>query len=362
MDKEAKGSSSSRFWVKVSAVLLGILFYGLLNFILDDLGTIHQPDYQKIQSQYVSQNLIDQELQLNKEINSNNNQIKRLSDNQQYIKNNADNLKTTIDQMLEIQKASLQKNITIPEKDKASLNEVQTVFLNYQNQFKNLNDEILNWQKSKHNLEEKLDGIQVQLDQQKKVADKKYTKLSESHRFFQAKLQVGALLLILAVGLLLLRRYYLSSYAIMLKSTDIAICIKILMTMHDFFPSEYFKYLLILSLISIIVYLMKKLIQSIKSPKLDMLIEQYKEAYDQFFCPICEFPIHMGPRRYLHWTRRSNTYLRLPKSTEHQDFEIYHCPACSTELFNQCASCHKVKHTLLKSCSHCGTITEGHPI
>lgn len=358
MNKEAKGSSSSRFWVKISAIVLGILFYSLLNFILEDLGTIHQPDYEKIQSHYLSQSLMDQEQQLNKEINANNNQINRLSENQQYIKNNADNLKTTMDQMLELQKASLQKNIAIPEKDKISLNEAQNVFLNYQNQFKNLNDDILAFQKFKHDLERKLEGVQAQLNQQRALANKEHKKLSEAHRFFQAKLQVVTLLLILAIGILLLRRYYLSSYAILLKTADAVICIKILMTIHDFFPSEYFKYLLILSLISVIVYLMIKLIKSIKSPKLDMLMKQYKEAYDQFFCPICEFPIHMGPRRYLHWTRRSNINLRLPKNSEHQDFEIYHCPACSTELFNQCTSCHKVKHTLLKSCSHCGNVTE----
>lgn len=361
MEKEGKGSSSSRFWVKMSAVVLGILFYGLLNFILDDLGAIQRPDYQKIQSKYISQSLLDQEQQLNNEINSHNNQIKRLSDNQQYIKNNADNLKTTIDQMLEIQKASLQKNIALSDKDKASLNEAQNVFLNYQNQFKNLNDEILNWQKSKHNIEEKLDGIHAQLDQKRKIADKSYTTLSKSHRFFQAKLQVGTLLLILLIGLFLLRRYYQSSYAIILKSIDISICIKIFMTMHEFFPSEYFKYFLILSLITLIIYLMTKLIQTIKSPKLDILIKQYREAYEHFLCPVCEFPIHMGPRRYLFWTRRSNIHLKLPKTKDGHDFEIYHCPACSTELFNQCPSCHKVRHTLLKSCTHCGNITEGSP-
>lgn len=358
MKNEAKGRSSSRFWVNFWAVVLGVLFYGLLDFILQDLGTIHQPNYHKIQAQYISQSLLDQEQQLNNEINSHINQIKRLSDNQQYIKNNADNLKTTIDQMLEIQKSSLQKNIAVTEKDKASLNEAQSVFLNYQNQFKNLNDEILNWQKSKHNIEEKLDGLHAQLDKQRKVADKEYTHLSDTHRFFQAKIQVATLLLLLIGGLVLLSRYYHQSYSVIFKSIDIALCIKIFMTMHEFFPSEYFKYLLILSLITITIYLMIKIIQSIKSPKLDILIKQYREAYEHFLCPVCEFPIHMGPRRFLFWTRRSNTNLKLPKTKEAQDFEIYHCPVCSSELFNQCSSCHHIRHTLLPSCSHCGSNTK----
>ncbi|MBX9587633.1 MAG: hypothetical protein K2X50_10325 [Gammaproteobacteria bacterium] len=354
MDKEVKGRSSSRFWVKVSAVVLGLLFYGLLNFILEDLGTIHQPNYQKIQAKHVSQSVLDQEQQLNNEINAHNNQIKRLSDNQQYIKNNADNLKTTIDQMLDIQKSSLQKNITVSEKDKASFNEAQNVFLSYQNQFKTLNDDILNWQKSKHILEGKLDNVHTTLDQQRKLADKEYSQLSEKHRFFQAKLQVSTLLIILLFSLLLLRRYYTNAYSIILKAFCLATFILTFLTIHEFFPSQYFKYLLIGALILTVIYLMTKLIQSIKSPKLDMLIKQYREAYEHFLCPVCEFPIHMGPRRFLFWTRRSNVQLKLPKTKESHDFEIYHCPACSTELFNQCSSCQQVRYSLLPSCSHCG--------
>ena len=354
MDKEGKGRSSSRFWVKVSAVVLGLLFYGLLNFILEDLGTIHQPNYQKIQAKYVSQSALDQEQQLNNEINAHNNQIKRLSDNQQYIKNNADNLKTTIDQMLDIQKSRLQKNISVSEKEKTSLNETQGVFLNYQNQLKTLNDDILNWQKSKHVLEAKLDNTHSTLDQQRKLADKDYSKLSQAHHYLQAWLQVITVLLILAIGLLLLKLYYQSPYSIIIKSIDVSTSIVALLKMREFFPAEYFKYFLILSLISIIIYLITKLIQSIKSPELDMLIKQYREAYEHFLCPVCEFPIHMGPRRFLFWTRRSNVQLKLPKTKESYDFEIYHCPACSTELFNQCSSCQQVRYSLLPSCSHCG--------
>lgn len=338
----------------MSAILLGLLFYGLLNFILDDLGRIQEPNYQKIEAKHVDKSLLEQEEHLNTQINRYNNQVQRLSDNQQYIKNNADNLKMTIDQMLEVQKSSLQKNIVISDKDKAALNESQTVFLNYQNQLKNLNDEILSLQKSKHLVEENLDTVNAKLKEQKKQANTDYNKLSDKHRFYQAKLQVGFLLIILAIGLVLLRQYYQHSYVIMLKTFVVAIIIKVFVTMHEFFPSEYFKYLLMLSLIAIVIYGIKKLIQSMVSPKLEVLIKKYREAYEQFLCPVCEFPIQMGPRRFLFWTRRTNLHLKLPKTKEWQDFEAYHCPHCTTELFKQCPSCQKIRHTLLPSCSHCG--------
>ena len=30
------------------------------------------------------------------------------------------------------------------------------------------------------------------------------------------------------------------------------------------------------------------------------------------------------------------------------------CPCCGSVLFEECASCHKIRHAMLPSCSHCG--------
>ncbi len=354
MNTESKGNASSRFRVKLSAVLLGLLFYGLLDFILDDLGMIQEPNYQKIEARYVAKGLVDQKEHLNTQIEGFNNQVKRLSDNQKYIKNNSDNLKVTIDQMLEIQKSSLQKNIMLSDKDKTALNESQKVFLSYQTQLKNLNDDILKLQKSKNIVEENLDKVDATLKEQRKAFNAEYTKLSDQHRFFQAKLQVSLLLILLVIGVVLFRKYHGYKYSLMITAITIPIIIKIYETAYEYFPSIIFKYLLILSLIVTVIYGIKKLIQSMVSPKPESLLKIYREAYQQFLCPVCEFPIQMGPRRFLFWTRRTNRNLKLPKTKECQDFEAYHCPHCTTELFKQCPSCQKVRHALLPSCTHCG--------
>jgi predicted RNA-binding Zn-ribbon protein involved in translation (DUF1610 family) len=88
------------------------------------------------------------------------------------------------------------------------------------------------------------------------------------------------------------------------------------------------------------------------------LLKQHREAYEHFLCPACGYPIRRGPLRYLFWTRRSLRRLRLPTQPEAQVDEPYICPACGTVFFEECASCHSVRHALLPTCTKCGATRE----
>jgi predicted RNA-binding Zn-ribbon protein involved in translation (DUF1610 family) len=93
-------------------------------------------------------------------------------------------------------------------------------------------------------------------------------------------------------------------------------------------------------------------------PKPDWLLKQYREAYEHFLCPACNYPIRRGPLRYLFWTRRTLRRLRIPTQAGAQADEPYTCPACGTVLFEECPSCHAVRHALLPVCSKCGAARE----
>ena len=62
-----------------------------------------------------------------------------------------------------------------------------------------------------------------------------------------------------------------------------------------------------------------------------------------------------GYNRGENGVRRSLKKLRLPDAVGGtQADESYTCPSCSTELFNECPSCHAIRPGLLPFCDHCG--------
>jgi predicted RNA-binding Zn-ribbon protein involved in translation (DUF1610 family) len=89
-------------------------------------------------------------------------------------------------------------------------------------------------------------------------------------------------------------------------------------------------------------------------PKKDWLLKQYREAYEAFFCPICDYPIRRGPLKYMFWSRRSIRKLQVPPVSPNGTEEPYTCPMCATKLFEECPSCHAIRHSLLPACEKCG--------
>ena len=93
---------------------------------------------------------------------------------------------------------------------------------------------------------------------------------------------------------------------------------------------------------------------------LDRQIKQYREAYERFLCPVCEYPIRTGLRRFLYWTRRTvhKTIPAQASSGQPLQDEPYSCPSCGTTLFEDCRQCGHSRHSLLPHCSHCGEGSE----
>ena len=127
--------------------------------------------------------------------------------------------------------------------------------------------------------------------------------------------------------------------------------LKVTLVIHEYFPSRYFKYVLIFGLLIIVGKLLVYFIRVVAFPKSQWLTKQYREAYERFLCPICEYPIRTGPRKYLFWTRRTINKIVLQKDESSE--EDYSCPVCGTELLEECSVCNKIRHSLLPHCQHC---------
>jgi hypothetical protein len=169
-----------------------------------------------------------------------------------------------------------------------------------------------------------------------------------------AVLKLAALAPLMAVAAWLFLKKRAGLYAPLIYAFGIALLVKVAEVMHEYFPTRYFKYILILACLIAVVRILVYLLKMIAFPKKDWLLKQYREAYEAFFCPICDYPIRRGPLKYMFWSRRSIRKLQMPPVSRDGAEEPYTCPMCATKLFEECPSCHAVRHSLLPACEKCG--------
>ncbi len=257
-------------------------------------------------------------------------------------------------QLLELQKLTLQKGLTPSAEETRALAESERFFLTNQTKYQEMNDQIAALNEQLGALEDRERALQEKLAVLRPAIEKEFYQLQSRHQFKLAasKLAVLLPLLTLAVWLFLKQRGGL--YAFLVYGFGLAVLLKVGVVMHEYFPRRYFKYVLILIAIVLVVRILIYLLRAMAYPKLDGLLKQYREAYEHFLCPVCAHPIRRGPRQHLFWTRASLKKLNVPAGAGATDDEPYTCPVCTTPLFEACPSCQRIRHALLPACAHCG--------
>lgn len=352
-----RGTWGIRQLIRFCTVVFGVLFIWLLGFIVQDIKSIPGPDYYAIEKKYVASDLVDEKKQVETQIVDLERDIENKQEQQRLAGNSSRNLQRTIGQLLEMQKLSIEKEVALSESEKENLSISLEHFLASQTDYQQLNRDIADMTSSKLLLGDKLRRIERQLSEQRKPADKEYEALSESHRLRLAFYQLAILLpLLLVAGYLLVARRS-SVYYPLLLAVGGATLLKVTLVVHEYFPTRYFKYVLIAALLAVVAGLLVYLIRTVAFPKREWLARQYREAYERFLCPICEYPIRTGPRKFLYWSRRT-VHKVLPRGDGAGAEEAYTCPSCGTTVFEACPACGKVRHALLSNCEHCGAKKE----
>ena len=352
-EKLKRGTWGIRFLINLSTVALGILIFWLLGFIMKDIVSIEGPDYARVEEKYVNRDLTQKEELFEKEIAELGRKISDTQKQQNLVADSSRNLQQTINQLLELQKLSIQKNITLSPTEQENLSTSIGQFLENQKNYQQMNKGIEELAGKKLLLDKEQQQLQQQIDKQKKTAVKEYDKLYQTHRLKLAFYQMAILVpLLIIAGYLLIRKRSSIYFSIFLAFGG-ATLLKVGLVMHEYFPKRYFKYVLIIVLLAVVLRILIYFIGTIAFPKIDRLMKQYREAYERFLCPICEYPIRTGPRKFLYWTRRT-VHKVLPYMDVADKEEIYTCPSCGTMLFEECKSCQKIRHSLLVYCEHCG--------
>lgn len=349
--QKPKGPWIHRFSIRLFTVILAVLVYWVLGFLVEDIESIKGPQFDEIEKQHVDQRLVERQKQLTADIAGADRAITNKNDEMRIVSDSSQNLQLTINQLIELQKLTVQKSVTLPKAEQTNLSESLTHFLGSQKQYQTHNAELSKLTEQKRTLESEKIGIEKKIEQQREPAKKEYQRLREKHDLRLAVFQLLILIPLLAVGAFLIVKKSGSVYFPLFLGYGAATLLKVSLVIHKYFPARYFKYIFVLGLLIAVVKLLIYFIRVVSFPKAQWLTKQYREAYERFLCPVCEYPIRTGPRKFLFWTRRTVNNIVLPK--EAQEEKVYSCPACGTGLFEECSGCHNIRHALLPYCQHC---------
>lgn len=356
-DSKSKGTWMHRFAIRLFTFVLAVLIFWALGFLVDDIRSIPGPDYKTIEKQHLDKNLVAKRDALEKQISGLTRQIENQTEKQRVVGDSSRNLQQTINQLIELQKLGMQKSIAFSETEQANFTSSLELFLDNQKKYQELSQTVSDMLGQKQGLVREKEQVEQEIERQRQPARDEFDKLNEKHRLKLASIQLAILLpiLVVAAGVIIKRRS--SIYFPLFLAFGSATLIKVALVIHEYFPSKYFKYILIGTLLIVVARLLVYFIRAIAFPKTQWLLKQYREAYERFLCPVCEYPIKTGPRRFLFWTRRTVNKIVVPAGQGEQE-EKYTCPSCGSALFEECLSCHKIRHAMLPNCSHCGNVKE----
>ncbi len=352
-NKKNKGTWAQRFFVIFLSLVAGILLFWSLGFITEDIGSLRGPDFSEVRAKYVNADLLEKQKSLKENLKDILRNIQNQQEQRKILKDGTDNLQNTINQLLSIQKQSIEKNLDFPPENQQTLNESQKLFLENQKQYQALNKQFTELAGQQHKLEGELASVSGQIDEQNNLALKEFDGLMTRHRWKVAALKLAFMVPIFLVAAWFFLKKRSGTYGPIAYAAFIAAFVRISFIVHEYFPKRYFKYIAISVIIAIVLRLLVYLIKRVVSPKKDLLIKQRQEAYDRNICPICSKPLRIGPLRY-GIRGKSSRLLFAGQVTEAVKQHLYTCPSCGTQLYEKCDKCSDIRHSLLPFCEHCG--------
>jgi len=349
------GSWTQRFLVWIFTFALGLLLFWLIGFVLGDIGTWPGPDYQALEQALIEPGLLTQSKELATRLDETKRTIERETSRQQVLSDSTAEAQRTMGQLLDFQRLAIEKGVTPSAEEQQALAESQSLFLANQRQYQELNQQIGRLESERGALEEQQRVLEEQITHAREPVQQEFDRQWEQHRWKIAATKLGVMVPLVIVASVLFLKGRSSLYAPLIYAFGAAVVLRTGLVMHEYFPERWFKYILIGTSLVVVLRALTYLVRSIAHPKVDSLVRQYREAYERFLCPICEYPIRRGPLKYLVWTWRSAKHLPQAAASTPQTETPYTCPMCATRLFEECPHCHAIRHALLPACEHCGT-------
>ncbi len=353
MNKKS-GPISHRIMIYFFSAVLTLLLIWSIDYLLSDIGNIPGPSRKEIEMRFVGNDLIKEQKSLKSEKKKITTQIKNETENQKLLEIGMSGSKDTMNQLLNLHRLALEKNVRPTLDQQNALAESQTLYLSNQKEFQTANAQISNLTKQQQDLEQQINLINQQVTERLTQSETEFNNLLQAHRWKMAGLKLLVILPLLAGSTWLLIKKRKSDFSPLIFSFLIATFFETGTVMHQYFPAKFFRYIVIGVAITATLIILRHLIRLAVSPQMDWLLKQYREAYKRWRCPTCNFPIRRGIRKEIDWGS-SNLRGAIPIQPESIDKEEkpYTCPSCGQHLFEVCLECQQMRHTLLPFCHTC---------
>lgn len=352
VERDRRGTWWQRFLIWTFSIALALLFYWLLGFVLQDIGRLPGPDWSEFESKRLDPALRTSRDQLANELAEIKRGIENQERRQRLLRDSTASSQKTLSQLLELQRMSLEQKAALPEDQQKALAESQQLFLDNQKKDQQFNESLATQYERQTSLTDEQRKNEEKLNLAEEPLRAEFMQLEREHRLRVAAIKIGVLTPLIILGGWLFARYRNRAYAPIVYAFGVAVLAKTFLVMHEYFPSEYFRYILILSAIAVIGRILWRLLSIVARPGREARSKQYRESYEGFMCPICQYPIRRGPLKFMSWTPRS--LRRASKPLVGASDEPYTCPSCTTPLYVKCPNCSATRHSLLPACEHCG--------
>lgn len=350
--KKAKGT----FWTRLILLLLagafGLLVLWSAGFLLDDIRAKNWPNYQEFSEERIDESMQEELGVLNLQLKDLDHQHDLVNQQRGFIKDSSKSLKITVDHLFNLKdKGQGLISETQFSQVLATLDKV----IQIQDEFKETAELYLQTTNERFELSKQIRILEERIAEEKKKIHEEYDEVLHDYKVKVAVIQLAVLipLTILCCFLWVKRRD--SIYRMIYRAAALAIYFKTFQVLQQNFPERYFKYIVVIVMLLLVGWGFVRLMRRQVKPQVEALLQQYRQAYERFLCPVCDYPIRIGPRKFLYWTRRTVHKTALAANTAAPaKEESYCCPSCGTDLFEECESCGKICHSLLPNCQHCG--------
>lgn len=270
-----KGPWLHRFLVHVLTVLFGVLVYWLLGFIVGDIGSWPGPNCEDVETRLMDPELRSRAESLRKQLEETQRAIADQQARQQVLRDSTSNSQTTMNQLLEFQKLSLQQSVKPTPDEQQALADSQQRFLANQQQYQQLNQQLADLNERLRGL----DGEQRANDEALEIARDpirtEFETLQRRHNLSVAAIKLSVLVPLLIATIVLFLRKRDSIYAPFVYAFGIAVAAKVMVVMHEYFPARYFKYILIATLLAIVTKALVTLVRMLAHPNRQWLLKHY---------------------------------------------------------------------------------------
>lgn len=355
--KRAKGTFWTRAGILLLAIVFGVLVYWSVGFVLDDIRVFQRPDRDDFFAKHMDHSLEERLEALNMQMRELEHKHTLINQQRGFIKDSSAALQIIVDNLFKLKNRD-QQLITEKQFDQvlASLDKI----IKIQDDYKTTAQNYIEITNDKYELQKEIAALKRRIEEKQAAVRALYHEALNRQRIKTTILRMAVLVPLAILCTVILIKKRKSFYRLIWGSTALAVYIKTAVVIHERFPSRYFKYILTICLLGLVGWGFVWVVRRLVRPNLNTLIKQYRQSYERFLCPVCEYPIRRGPRKHLYWTRRTVNKTALSSSMSPTDDEDkpYTCPACSTRLFEKCESCGATRHSLLPTCRECGARKE----